>query len=203
MELEKLLLTKEEIPIIRGRSFILPIHPALLSDDVRLDPFMAQSMFPQAAKEWFEELKAHTDALSDEVTKGWYREAFLSEGYTVRTDPFGRQSMGRFGLWEDLVINGVNGFATTLSINRNAGGSLYLPHDDKKQYICPPMVNFTREKFDEFCAEDLGLDYLGGTYAFAYDHHNIDHFPGALFLRNWALLYLNEAMRSVREVIER
>ena len=30
-----------------------------------------------------------------------------------------------------------------------------------------------------------------------YAQHNIDHYPGALFLRNWAILYMNEVFKQV------
>ena len=30
-----------------------------------------------------------------------------------------------------------------------------------------------------------------------HSHHNIDSYPGALFLRNWAMAYNNEALKQV------
>ena len=91
-----------------------------------------------------------------------------------------------------------NGFATCLSIDRDAGGTLYLPIDKHhEEYIYPPIVNFSKEKFEAYKAFDLDLKNSLGVYAHVYEHHNIDHYPGALFLRNWSLLYLNEALKEV------
>ena len=33
--------------------------------------------------------------------------------------------------------------------------------------------------------------------AFVYAHHNIDAYPGALFLRNWAIRYMNEVFKQI------
>ncbi len=32
---------------------------------------------------------------------------------------------------------------------------------------------------------------------YVYHQHNVDYYPSALFLRNWAIAYLNEAMKQM------
>ena len=36
-----------------------------------------------------------------------------------------------------------------------------------------------------------------GVRVYTYNQHNIDNYPGALFLRNWVILYLSEAMKGI------
>jgi len=40
-------------------------------------------------------------------------------------------------------------------------------------------------------------DPLQRQKCYIYAHHNVYTFPGALFLRNWAILYLNAAIKSL------
>ena len=32
---------------------------------------------------------------------------------------------------------------------------------------------------------------------YVYAQHNVDSYPGALFLRNWAILYMNEVFKEL------
>lgn len=195
MDLEQLLLTKEEIPILSGKCFVVPIYPLLLRTEVEIDPHLAHDVFPQAAEEWYAELTAYTSQLTDAKEKKWLEDVFLQEPVSI-TEKHGRQCVAPLEIWEDGVEYLENGFARVLSINRNAGGTLFWHEDVREQYIHPPFVQFSKEKFDAYKAEEMILKNAAGVFAHAYDHHNIDHYPGALFLRNWAILYLNEAMRQ-------
>lgn len=198
MKLDQLLLRKEELPILNGTSFVVPIYPALLREDIQLDPQIAHQVFPQAAQEYHQDLAAYIETMEDRQDKKWYKEVFLKEGVQFGTH-FGRQTI-LDGTWEDLVQTDETGFAHVLSINRNAGGSLYFNKGDMfscNRYISPPQVNFSPEKFDAYAVHKFPDSE--GVVAYAYGHHNIDHYPGALFLRNWAILYLNEAMKLLGE----
>lgn len=200
MKLDQLLLRKEELPILGKPDcprFTVPIHPALLRPDVRIDPTIAYHVFRQAAQEYHTELTQYVATMQDEKEKVWYKEVFLKNP-TVMTDKRGRQTI-LDGMWEDLVQTGENGFARVLSINRNVGGTLFYNSEDRScthEYLSPPTVNFTPEKFAAYAVLEKNPNIIGVT-GNAYSHHNIDHYPGALFLRNWAILYLNEAMKSI------
>lgn len=197
LSLQDLLLRKQELPIRRETSFIIPIHPILLRKDIALDPQIAHRVFPQAAREYFAELRAHTETVEDEQTKSWYNDFFLRES-EVRVDN-GRQVIL---CWEDLVLTTETGFAHCLSISRDAGGILFFNKEDRdcvRNYIYPPLVDFTPEKFEAYAVERI--QKVSGVVANTYASHNIDYFPGALFLRNWALLYHNAALQSIAHLL--
>ena len=198
MKLEELLLQKEELPILHGTSFVVPIYPALLREDIQLDSTLANRVFPQAAQEYHQDLAAYIETMQDGQDKKWYKEVFLKDP-TVQTDEHRRQSI-LGGMWEDLAFTTDTGFAHALSINRNVGGTLFFNGEDRdctRTYIYPPIVNFTPEKFAAYAVEKLSG--TRGVTANAYAHHNIDNYPGALFLRNWAILYLNAALKELHQ----
>ncbi|HLD79561.1 MAG: hypothetical protein A2822_03240 [Candidatus Staskawiczbacteria bacterium RIFCSPHIGHO2_01_FULL_41_41] len=204
MNLDLLLLQREELPILHGTSFYVPIHPDLLKEDIRLDPEIAKGVFPQAAQEYHQDLAAYIETMQDEKEKKWYKEVFHKDP-TVQTE-HGRQSVLN-GMWEDLAFTTDTGFAHALSINRNVGGTLFFNGEDRqctRSYVFPPIVNFTPEKFEAYAVKETSLAELStiktkGVYVNAYDQHNIDHYPGALFLRNWAILYLNAALKELHQ----
>ena len=71
MELEKLFLKKEELPILNGNFFQIPIHPKLLTNEVKIDETIANKVFPKAAQEWYGDLKKYVKTLKDESIKEW------------------------------------------------------------------------------------------------------------------------------------
>ena len=201
MQLEELLLGKEELPISHETRFVVPIHPNLLRPDIGLNPNLAHQVFPQAAAEWYADLRRYTEKLENGKNKRWYEEVFLREPLKVSTDKHGRQTILN-GMWEDLVQVSGTGFVHGFSISRDAGGSLYYNSEDLqscRDYIHPKIVSFSPEKFDAYAAEKFPDNE--GVFAHTYGHHNIDYYPGALFLRNWTILYLNEAMKELGEEV--
>jgi hypothetical protein len=106
--------------------------------------------------------------------------------------------------WEDNVFLSENGFASGMSVSRDAGGSLCPVYRQGPCPIGPPTVLFSKEKLQAYTPVECGHFVVEGrqsTLAYVYDKHNVDHYPGALFLRNWAILYLNAAIRSVGDVL--
>ena len=207
MKIEKLLLKKEESPILNGRCFLIPIHPKLLSSDIHIDEKLANKVFPRAAEEWYYDLKEYSKTLQEIEEKEWINNVFLERKPKIKKD-FNRQLLDTIN-WEDRIFNLENGFANTLSISRDAGGTLYFHKEssssdfkifvsaDSKRYI-----RFSKEKLSEFNSDKTGKiiklsDEIEGVKIYHYNEHNIDYYPGALFLRNWALLYLNEAMKQI------
>jgi hypothetical protein len=191
MELDDLLLTKKELPILYGNCFIIPIHPKLLSDGISIDPKIANRVFPQVAAEWYDDLKEYVGNLGEGETKTWIKTVFLKETPKI-TESYGHQVI-KPGVWEDNVWTKENGLAHCLSIDRNAGGSLYIM--EHPELIMLPYVNFTPKKFKEFDTGEMDQD--NAVTSHMYGQHNIDHYPGALFLRNWAILYLNEVFKQI------
>jgi hypothetical protein len=192
-------LSKEEFPIYHENCFKMPIYPKLLDPNLKIDGDLAHKVFPRVAEEWYEDLRSHTNTAElDYETRKWYEDVFLREKPNVKKDgPW--QEVSKNLSWHDDVLLDENGFARGLSISRNGGGSLYYTEGDD---CCrtPLMLNgndrFARlspEKAREFIVEDHGD--IG--YAHSYGHHNIDYFPGALFLRNWAVAYMNEALKEI------
>lgn len=202
MELNDLLLKKEEVPILNERNFMLPIYPKLLDSNIRIDPNIASEVFPRTANEWYNDLKEYVETTDlDKEKREWY-ELFLEEKPKVEMKYHNQSIMN--GSWEDKSFLGDNGFATGFSINRDFGGSIYfnksmgrvtefVPFDSPEGYIC-----FSEEKVKAFgVGEEMNIGNWKGMMVNVYSLHNVDHHPGALFLRNWGMNYLNEAIKSV------
>lgn len=201
MELEKLLLKKEEIPILNENFFQMPIHPMLLSENISLNPKLANKLFSKAAEDWYNDLKEYEKTIEDKDTKKWLNDVFLKEKPEIKEE-HGIQYI-REGCWEDKVHVQGNGFSRVFSIDRNIGGSMYFNNDRCCEEFVSfdgthDIIRFDKEKIIEFAKEikDYG-DGLKGGVLNIYGLHNVDYYAGALFLRNWAIIYLNEAMKQV------
>ncbi len=203
MKLEELMLTKKEIPLLYETCFQVPIHPKLLSPDVKIGQEIARETFRKAAQEWYDELKIYSETLTDPEIKKWINSVFLKKRPSIKNE-YGHQVLSTLN-WQDDFFMLDNGFVKSFTINRNFGGSLYInreelhgrefvPFDDTSGYI-----RFSKEKVIEFAAEAKvwDIERRQGATVYIYGQHNVDNYPGALFLRNWALLYLNEAMKQV------
>ena len=162
MNINSLLLTKEELPILDNICFRIPIHPKLLDPNLKLNPSIAKDVFPKVVEEWCRELK--------------------------KNFPLG---------WQDEIQLGSNGFVTGFSISRNYGGALYFEESDKNCESLLPnrLIKFSDEKSDEFKYKTVGKYLIGLVYA----SHNINDYPGALFLRNWAMMYMNEVLKEIAD----
>ena len=194
MKLEDLLIKREEIPIFNDRCFIVPIHPKLLEPSTNLNPDIASNLFPEAAQQWYGDLQEYYRTLEAGQNKQWIQEVFLKQPQIG--ERYGRQYLVNLLGWEELVQTDNRGFATCLSVSRNAGGSLYLPSSEGPDWFGPRHVRFSQEKMKEYTTEqykDIGIGRC-------YNHHNIDYYPGALFLRNWAILYLNAALTEALHI---
>ena len=192
LRLQELFLTREELPILSSNSFYIPIHPRLFDPNLRFDGRIAKQVFPKTAEEWYVELGEYAKALEDGKEKRWIEKQFLSEKPEILTRA-GVQRLSALD-WEDDVSLGDNGFATGLGINRNHGGTLYI---DPLGCLEEPVglsgnrhIHFSPGKVKEFAAKVS--DQKAGRFKIkVYSQHNIDHYPGALFLRDWAINYMN------------
>jgi len=108
--------------------------------------------------------------------------------------------------WKDDVFTNENGFADSLMISRNSGGTLYFNRNDFNCEAFAPFdasagyIRFSKDKCLEFGIENKDMRLgsgVEGVNVSVYSMHNVDYYPGALFLRNWVILYLNEAMKQV------
>ncbi|MFA5953422.1 MAG: hypothetical protein WC812_02415 [Candidatus Pacearchaeota archaeon] len=92
--------------------------------------------------------------------------------------------------WEDLIQTNENGLVTGFQISRDYGGGLYFDEEDSNcQIYSSPYIKFSDEKRKEFQNVKNKL--------FIYAQTNVDSFEGALFLRNWAMVYMNEVFKQV------
>ena len=69
MKLEDILLRKEELPISYETLFKVPIHFLLLKKDIKIDDRIAHDVFPDAAQEWYSDLKEYSKMLDDKEKK--------------------------------------------------------------------------------------------------------------------------------------
>ena len=193
MKLEEILLTKEEIPILHKTCFQVPVSSALLLPNASFDPTLAHQMFPVAFKEWLEDLKNYTLTLEDPSEKKWISDAFLSKPFKIKQE-YGKQVLLPL-YWDDQVYTTPTGFPRVLSISRDGGGSLILSDEPEGVIVDSPFIRFSEEKlahygnnFPEIVSEE------GYALMHLYHHHNVDYYPGALFLRNWAILTVNACL---------
>jgi len=194
MRLNDLLLKKEELPILYKNAFQIPIHPRLLDSSVHIDTGIAAGVFPQAADEWYEDLRKYTEQLDDGEEKEWMLDVFLKEEPRILKE----DNKQFLRTWEDGVEHMENGLVGSFSISRNSGGTLYYnpsfhPSKDLVPLSGGRYIRFSSEKLKEFSISQRS-DMME---IIVYSHHNIDHYPGALFLRNWAMLYMNEVFKQV------
>ncbi|MCK5624859.1 hypothetical protein KAI04_03385 [Candidatus Pacearchaeota archaeon] len=190
MKLEQLFLKKEELPILYGSCFQIPIHSKLLDESINLDPLIAKKIFPQVAEEWYADLKEYVKIEKDQDKKEWFEEVFLKEKPKI----IQRTGYQIFRGWEDNIMVQENGFVSGFSISRDGGGSLYF---NKEDYNCETLVPNSYIKFTEEKTEEFKALIEGHSKYFTYSSHNIDSLPGALFLRNWAIKYMNEVFKEV------
>lgn len=188
MQLEQLFLKKQELPILNETCFQIPIHPRLLDSNLKIDTSIASRIFSEVAEDWYEELSKYTP--EDSQKKEWLYNVFLKEKPVIEKH-FGHQMLN---FWEDNVNFMDNGLVQCFSISRNAGGSIYFNEDGENCLSFGQIyIKFSDEKLKEFEYEKIG-DY---SKILTYSQHNIDHYPGALFLRNWAIKYMNEVFKQV------
>ena len=184
MELEQLFLRKEELPIFYKNCFEIPIHPRLLDPTIQIDKSIAQRIFPQVAEEWYEDLRKYSP--EDKQEKEWIEGVYLKEKPVIEKH-YNHQMLN---FWQDDVDLADNGFITCFSISRNAGGSIYFNKDDLNcESFGFHYIKFSEEKKKEFQFNENKI--------YVYSSHNIDHYPGALFLRNWAIKYMNEVFKEL------
>lgn len=198
-------LTKEEIPLMGSPGFVMPIHPKLLEDGRIFDPRIAYRVFAQAADEWYTDLERYLEEDQNDLepeTKEFYEREYLRPGRPTIQTAYDEQCLSTIPFWNDRVLTDERGFATSLSISRNGGGSLYFNTTDRQCQtgIClnTQTISFTNIQGKKALELIIpGTEYEEYADAYKYGLHNVDHHPGALFLRNWALLYLNETMKQL------
>lgn len=192
MKLEELFLRKEELPILHKSCFQIPIHPKLLDEKLNIDKEIAHKIFLQVADDWYDDLSRYveTENLKIEELK-WIKEVYLLEKPKIEKR-FNSQII--LGCWEDRIQTRNNGFVDCFLINRDFEGSLYFDEeDDNCKSFGKSYIKFSEEKFKEFEFERIGNYQKILTYA----SHNIDNYPGALFLRNWAIQYMNNIFEKI------
>lgn len=211
MELEDILIKKEEIPIVEiptGRSdrtpyFSLPIHPTLLTEDIQVDDNLANELFPKVVDDWYKDLKKYRDTVDSPVEQEWLDKVFLKEIPHV-SHKYSEQEVPSLG-WRNHFGTKKNGFVRYFEMERNIAGSIYISEDrfERVHYIGPREVKFSPEKFIEY-ADRERVRYINknpstGVVANIYSHHNVEIYPGALMLRNLAIEYNNEVIRQNKE----
>lgn len=194
-------LTKDEIKITKFGGFEVPIPPVLLNPSTRLDPKLAQRVFSEVPSAWYDELSAYLEGpegMKDE-NKDFYRQSFLGRKRPTIIEEFGEKTLDTVP-WKDRVHTDERGFATSLMINRNSGGSLYYTEGDR---CCEKGIDLDGEDniFFRLSREKISQLIHGKSGKYGelrvYAHHNVDYLPGAFFLRDWALRYINAAMASL------
>lgn len=183
--------------------FFVPIHPKLLSKNVSMNEFYAKSAFPEVVDDWQDDLKKYSDSIMENKN---YPEEFDKEEYKSYIDTHISRKVeavfehNEYKLkptsWESSVTTSETGFARSISVGASMGGTLFF--DPNSEYMVSPHdLKFSDEKFLEYQSDKKFGNPKDGLYVNAYSHHNIDWYPSGLFLRNWAVKYLNKVMKQV------
>jgi hypothetical protein len=193
MKLEELLLKKEEIPILpgegryyRGGRFVLPIYPKLLSKDVAIDPELANKVFKRAAEDWLADMKKE-----GQIKKSVKISIRKKHGLQI-VHPFN---------FEAEVTTIYNGFVKGIAINSYQNLLFIEPNSPLAVIPEEGTVKFSTEKFEAYCCGCKSRHYANNRAdwydMYLFRLHNPGHYPELLFLRNWGILYVNEALKQV------
>lgn len=98
--------------------------------------------------------------------------------------------------YDNLIQFSNNGFVTGFQISRDFGGNIYFDKEDSlcKNGIPNRYILFSKEKAKKFEYENLAGRI---SMVYNYANGNINDYPGALFLRNWAIKYMNEVFKEI------
>lgn len=92
--------------------------------------------------------------------------------------------------YDDLIQISGNGLVTGFQISRDYGGNIYFDIKDSNcRAFGQKYIKFSEEKTKEFKFDKNQI--------YCYSNNNIDYYPGALFLRNWAIMYMNEVFKKI------
>jgi hypothetical protein len=191
-DLELVLLKKEEIPITKDFRFRIPIHPVLLSTEIKLDPHLANKVFPYAANEFVVDMKKYFEMNKTKGLEKHLRRYIARKPVVKNKGRFGSQKY--FG-YEDCVIpheNG-NGFARALDID----GYRNVVIEEVSYNL---WVGFSEEKFKAYAKPEFQGKLSGFGPAYVPDN-NVGTIDAALFLRAWGIIYLNEALKHAAKQI--
>ena len=191
MELQNLLLTPSEL-IIRDSCFQVPIHPSIIQYQHKLETLNAEHFFHPAVNAWKKELRGYTKSLDlssqeKREEKEWITQSFLKPERFIRK----KFQTERYGSFENNTQQDDRGFSGYISIGRNFGSLYFNNTDEFHAFPYPKYLNLTEAKLAEY--------KIPGEEHQIYTHrqHNIDHFPQALLLRTWAMIYLNQVLTEV------
>lgn len=191
LNLEDLLLDKNEIRIIRTGSFMdgavaLPVHRILLSKHIELDPHLPYKVFEESCRKVSKDLEEEIKVSIDEKDKK-FLSSFIGE------PKFG-QEMGRpamvkpYGVWpHSYPIRGGNGLAQTLQMTGHTSLGISYPIEFMPAFD----ANFSEEKFKVY------------GEVVRYTPANTDSLIHGIFLRRWGIEYINAALKSAFEQREK
>jgi hypothetical protein len=224
MELSELFLTREDIPIAKGypASFIVPIHPEIwkLPKEVRGNTKIGWDVFSQTKEMYFEDLENYKKH-EDEATREWIDRHFLGpdEPKIMRfhgaycPDPNREDALVSFDINADTHIYVEEDFSlypTNLigekmkeycnnkeRFHHEISGDFKKPGKD---YLRDYVIEGDRFYIDKRTPWVKIFDITDGKIHFyhgigdAYVTHNVDTFPQAFLLRDWAICYLNKLL---------
>lgn len=193
MELSDLLLKPDELKV-KESCFQVPIHPLIVHYPNQLETPTAKQYFHQAIHEWKKELTTYIKSLDPSCQekreeKEWITRAFL------KPERFKKQKFRneQYGPFENNTQEDERNFSGYISIGRNLG-SIYF-HNTEEFHTFPyrRYLNLSEEKLKEYQIPHEN------NQIYTHKHHNIDHFPQALLLKTWAMIYLNQVLTEIHQ----
>ncbi|MBS3152027.1 hypothetical protein J4230_01315 [Candidatus Woesearchaeota archaeon] len=156
-----------------------------MSLDLRFDLDIAYSVFENAAAEWYDYLRKYVGVLGEAEERSYIERVFMSRKLSVFYDN-GFLTVDPPGFWKVKVKNLENGFPSFLSIDNYVGESLYFDNENNASVVVPKLILFREYRHPQ-----------RNNHIYAYQQDNIEDYPSTLFLRNWAILCVNECLKQI------
>lgn len=192
MEIDDILLKSREIYIGDGQEkprLVVPIHPSLLRKDIKIDERLGYETLSRAIKPWRKDVNKYHKIIKDTTSKKSINiggvESVHDDVWIIKPEDI---YIDRFGFMD-------NGLVRTFQLGDE--NALYLDQNNTISIHQDEAV-FKAEKLYEYsCKKDD--DILGSGFAtcYAYQVHNLGNYRAALFLKNWAVIYLNTALKQI------
>jgi hypothetical protein len=213
MSFEKLLLGNNEVGVrdigtdcYHRFQLSIPIHESLLKPDIKLDPRLANKVFPQAVAEWQKDIKTTHELPSGIKIEDLenYLQPYEITSKKFENDEEIYQFVKPWGFY-DVVMTSKTGFARSLELNSCRPNVVHFKEDSLKASLFSRRGNtgikgveldFDQEKIDLYAVEPCSPGFLTCHH---YGIHNPGSWVEVNLLRIWTINYLNAALTQLHE----
>jgi len=183
------------------------VHPKLVEDKtLEFSRDLPLQSACDVLNEWHDELKEYLSKTCDENDKHLLKRDLEMDFGVQLTPEYIEVTTGNLRIMRE---HDSRGFARVLIARPGWGSVAVMALVNETPYelsmIHSGNVDFNEEKLKEYTPPRFLAKMLKdsrdfqkfGTSCYAYNPHNTDDIPAALFLRRWAVAYHNECLKQV------